>query len=124
MPAASKCWANADNFWVYFLAVFAASPRCVCTNSKYGVRIGANQAGVRGGEPTRRRNCPRSSVSRKILTEARRTRERLALVFAVRRPTYCRTASVPVVGKGKTTFLEVPGEVQPFVKMLANYVIR
>jgi hypothetical protein len=27
------CRANADNCWVYFLAVFAASPRCVCTNS-------------------------------------------------------------------------------------------
>ena len=59
--------------------VFGASPRCIFTNSKYGVRIGANHAGVTGGEPTRRRNFPRSSVSRKILTEARRTRERLAL---------------------------------------------
>jgi len=92
---------NADNCWVYFLAVFAASPRCICTNSKYGARIGANQSGVTRGEPTRRRNFPRSSVSRKILTEALRTRERLALVFAARRATYCRTESVSVASKDR-----------------------
>src|SRR5450432_4066690 len=101
MPAASKCWANTDNTRVYFLAVFAASPRCVCTNSKYGVRIGTNQSGVTGGDPARRRNRPRSSVSRKILIEALTLRERLALVFAVRRETYCRIESVSVANKGR-----------------------
>ena len=71
MPAASKYSANADNFWMYFLAVFAASPRCVCTNSKVlPYRVGA---------------CGRQR---------------------------------------QTAFLEVPGEAQPFVKMLVDDVIR
>ena len=124
MPAASKCWANTDNTRVYFLVLFAANPRSVCTNSKYGVRIVANQSGIRGGEPTRRRNCPRSSVSRKILTEARSTRERLALVPKVRWATYCRTVSVPGGRQKQTSFLEAPGEAQPFVKLRADYLIR
>jgi hypothetical protein len=54
MPAPSKYWANVDNIRVYFPVVFAANPRCVCTNSKYGVRIG----GKPGRGQRRRANTP------------------------------------------------------------------
>jgi hypothetical protein len=108
---------------VDFLAVFAASPRCVCTNSKYGVRIGANQSGVTGGEPTSAKlsafvcveeNSDRGSEN----ARAAGTRLRSA-------PGNVLPYRVSICGQQRqTAFLEVSGEAQPFVKMLADYFIR